>query len=241
MCQVNLLTNSMNVEGTATSESIIQAVEKAGYGASLAAGCKSAAGAGGNGAAVSGKNSTSATAGATDSVDMETKKMWKRLISSVILLIPLMYVSMGHVMWDWPLPSFFDGNHIAMGLVEMLIAGIIMVINQKFFISGFKAAVNLAPNMDTLVAMGSGVSFIYSFVELMAMTDASLKGDMDMVMHYMHNLYFESAAMIVTLITIGKTLEAYSKGKTTNAIKGLMELAPKTANVIRDGEEKIYS
>lgn len=141
-------------------------------------------------------------------------------------------------MWDWPLPSFFDGNHIAMGLVEMLIAGIIMVINQKFFISGFKAAVNLAPNMDTLVAMGSGVSFIYSFVELMAMTDASLKGDMDMVMHYMHNLYFESAAMIVTLITIGKTLEAYSKGKTTNAIKGLMELAPKTANVIRDGEEK---
>lgn len=238
MCQVNLLTNSMNVEGTATGESIIQAVEKAGYGASLAAGRKSAAGGGGNGAAVSGKNSTSATAGATDSVDKETKKMWKRLISSVILLIPLMYVSMGHVMWDWPLPSFFDGNHIAMGLVEMLIAGIIMVINQKFFISGFKAAVNLAPNMDTLVAMGSGVSFIYSFVELMAMTDASLKGDMDMVMHYMHNLYFESAAMIVTLITIGKTLEAYSKGKTTNAIKGLMELAPKTANVIRDGEEK---
>ena len=238
MCQVNLLTNSMNVEGTATGESIIQAVEKAGYGASLAAGRKSAAGGGGNGAAVSGKNSTSATVGATDSVDKETKKMWKRLISSVILLIPLMYVSMGHVMWDWPLPSFFDGNHIAMGLVEMLIAGIIMVINQKFFISGFKAAVNLAPNMDTLVAMGSGVSFIYSFVELMAMTDASLKGDMDMVMHYMHNLYFESAAMIVTLITIGKTLEAYSKGKTTNAIKGLMELAPKTANVIRDGEEK---
>ena len=240
MCQVNLLTNSMNVQGTATSESIIQAVEKAGYGASLAAGHKSATG-GGNGvsgASVSGKNSTSATAGATDSVDKETKKMWKRLVSSVILLIPLMYVSMGHVMWDWPLPSFFDGNHIAMGLVEMLIAGIIMVINQKFFISGFKAAVNLAPNMDTLVAMGSGVSFIYSFVELMAMTDASLKGDMDMVMHYMHNLYFESAAMIVTLITIGKTLEAYSKGKTTNAIKGLMELAPKTANVIRDGEEK---
>ena len=228
-CQVNLLTNSMMVDGTADSGTIVAAVEKAGYGASLAGGRS----AGGNTTHSGGKSSGSGESEA----DKEFGKMKKRLVASVIILIPLMYISMGHMMWNWPLPSFFDGNHVAMGLTQMLLTIIVMVINQRFFVSGFKGAIHGSPNMDTLVAMGSGASFIYSVYVLYAMTAAQTAGDGERVMTLMHDFYFESAAMILALITVGKTLEAYSKGRTTDALKGLMDLAPKTAVLIRDGEE----
>ena len=169
--------------------------------------------------------------------DKTTPLLKKRLIASLVLLIPLMYVSMGHMMWNWPLPSFFDGNHVAMGLVQLLLTVAIMVINQKFFISGFKSLWHRAPNMDTLVALGATASFGYSVYALFAMTGAQVRGDMDAVMGYMHEFYFESAAMILTLITVGKMLEARSKGRTTDALKGLMKLAPKTATLLRDGQE----
>ena len=225
-CAVSLLTNSMGVEGTASPEAIIQAVENAGYGASL----KSA-----------GSNSAK-NGGMEDSLkDTETPKMKKRLIASVVLLIPLMYVSMGHMMWNWPLPGFLDGNHVAMGLYELLLAGFIMVVNQKFFISGFKGLINRSPNMDTLVALGATASYGYSIYALFAMTARVLEGDMDQVMYYMDQFYFESAAMILTLITVGKMLEAKSKGKTTDALKSLMKLAPQTAVILEDGEEKTVS
>ena len=223
-CSVSLLTNSMGVEGTASSSAIIVAVTEAGYGASLKGAEKAQGGS------------------ASDYDDMlkdtETPKMKKRLIVSVCLLIPLMYFSMGHMMWGWPLPAFFDGNHIAMGLVQLLFTVAIMVVNQKFFISGFKSLAHRAPNMDTLVALGSTASFVYSVYALFAMTGAQVRGDMDAVMSYMHEFYFESAAMILTLITVGKMLEARSKGKTTDALKSLMKLAPKTAVLRKDGEEK---
>lgn len=228
-CQVNLLTNSMMVDGTADSGTIVAAVEKAGYGASLAGGRS----AGGNTSHSGGKSSGSGESEA----DKEFGKMKKRLVASVIILIPFMYISMGHMMWNWPLPSFFDGNHVAMGLTQMLLTIIVMVINQRFFVSGFKGAIHGSPNMDTLVAMGSGASFIYSVYVLYAMTAAQTAGDGERVMTLMHDFYFESAAMILALITVGKTLEAYSKGRTTDALKGLMDLAPKTAVLIRDGEE----
>ena len=217
-CSVSLLTNSMGVEGTASSADIIQAVQKAGYGASLKGQAKQ-------------ENQEDALA------DHETPKLKKRLIYSVGFLAVLMYFSMGHMMWGWPLPSFFDGNHVAMGLVQLILAGIIMVINQKFFISGFTALKNKAPNMDTLVALGSMASFVWSVYALFAMTDAQVHGNMDGVMMYMDEFYFESAAMILTLITVGKMLEARSKGKTTDALKGLMKLAPKTAVLVKDGKE----
>ncbi len=220
---VSLLTNSMSVEGTASAGDIIAAVTAAGYGASVK----------GASAEKSGFDEDSLT-------DHETPKLLKRLIVSVVILVPLMYVSMGHMMWNWPLPSVMEGNHIAMGLYEMLLTILVMVINQKFFVSGFSSLLRRSPNMDTLVAMGSAASFAYSTYALFAMTGAQLRMDMDAVMAYMDDFYFESAAMILTLITIGKTLESYSKGKTTNALRGLMQLAPKTANVIRNGvEEKV--
>ena len=219
-CSVSLLTNSMGVEGTATDAAIIQAVQQAGYGASP----KNAAAA-----------STSADLDAL--ADHETPKLKRRLIASLGFLLVLMYFSMGHMMWGWPLPRWFEGNHIAMGLVQLLLAGIVMVINQKFFISGFKGLVHRSPNMDTLVAMGSMASFVWSTYALFAMTDAQLHGDEAQVMHYMMEFYFESAAMILTLITVGKMLEARSKGKTTDALKSLMKLAPKTATLLRDGAE----
>lgn len=223
-CVVSLLTNSMGVEGTALPNAVIKAVEDAGYGASL----KDVA------------DSKGTTTGTADSLkDTETPKMKKRLIASVIILIPLMYVSMGHMMWDWPLPSFFSGNHVAMGLYELLLAGMVMVINQKFFISGFKGLINRSPNMDSLVALGATASYGYSVFALFAMTDAVVAGQSDRVMYYMDQFYFESAAMILTLITLGKMLEAKSKGKTTDALKSLMNLAPKTAVIIKDGEERI--
>ena len=221
-CSVSLLTNSMGVEGTATSGEIIKAVQDAGYGASL----KGAAGA---------QASASATEEALE--DHETPVLKRRLIASVGFLLVLMYFSMGHMMWGWPLPAWFNDNHIAMGLVQMLLAGIIMVINQKFFISGFKSLWHRAPNMDTLVALGSMASFVWSVYALFAMTRAQVDGDSAAVMNYMMEFYFESAAMILTLITVGKMLEARSKGKTTDALKGLMKLAPKTAVVVRDGQE----
>ena len=225
-CAVSLLTNSMGVEGTASPETIIQAVENAGYGASL----KSAG------------DSSAKNGGMEDSLkDTETPKMKKRLIASVVLLIPLMYVSMGHMMWNWPLPGFLDGNHVAMGLYELLLAGFIMVVNQKFFISGFKGLINRSPNMDTLVALGATASYGYSIYALFAMTARVLEGDMDQVMYYMDQFYFESAAMILTLITVGKMLEAKSKGKTTDALKSLMKLAPQTAVILENGEEKTVS
>ena len=230
-CQVNLLTNSMMVDGTADSGTIVAAVEKAGYGASLAGGRS----AGGNTSHSGGKSSGSGESEA----DKEFGKMKKRLVASVIILIPLMYISMGHMMWNWPLPAWFDGNHVAMGLVQLLLAGIVMVINQKFFISGFKSLWRRSPNMDTLVALGSAASFIWSVYALFMMTDAQVHGNMDGVMTYMDEFYFESAAMILTLITVGKTLEARSKGKPTDALKSLMKLAPKTATVIRDGAEQV--
>ncbi len=222
-CSVSLLTNSMGVEGTASNADIIKAVQDAGYGASP----KSA------GAAAA--SSTSADLDAL--ADHETPKLKRRLIASLGFLLVLMYFSMGHMMWGWPLPHWFDGNHIAMGLVQLLLAGIVMVINQRFFISGFKGLVHRSPNMDTLVALGSMASFVWSTYALFAMTDAQLHGNDEMVMHYMMEFYFESAAMILTLITVGKMLEARSKGKTTDALKSLMKLAPKTANLLRDGAE----
>ena len=219
-CSVNLLTNSMGVEGTATSKEIIDAVEKAGYGASLKT-----------------KNKKFKSNSDDELKDTQTPKLVKRLVASLLFLAPLMYISMGHMMWSWKLPSFMENNHIAMGLAQMLFAIIIMVINQNFFISGFKGLIHRSPNMDTLVALGSGASFVYSTYALFAMTVAQTKGDMSAVMSYMDDFYFESAAMILALITVGKTLEAYSKGRTTDALKGLMSLSPKTANVIRDGIE----
>ena len=224
-CSVSLLTNSMGVEGTASEQEIIKAVADAGYGASKK----------GEGAAKT--QSSSASAGEDMLKDRTTPALKKRLIASLGFLIVLMYFSMGHMMWNWPLPGFLAGNHVAMGLIQLLFTGIIMVINQKFFISGFKGLLHRAPNMDTLVALGSGASFIYSTYALFAMTDAQLKGNDTAVMSYMHEFYFESAAMILALITVGKMLEARSKGKTTDALKGLMKLAPKTAVIIRDGVE----
>lgn len=226
VCQVNLLTNSMLVDGTAATEDIISAVENAGYGASVAGGAASDSSGGRKG------QSELATG-----ADKAFRQMKQRLWASVIVLIPLMYMSMGHMMWNWPLPAFFDGNHVAMGIAQMLLAIAVMVINQKFFVSGIKGAIHGAPNMDTLVAMGSGASFVYSVYVLFAMTSAQVAGDEARVMTLMHDFYFESAAMILALITVGKTLEAYSKGRTTDALKGLMDLAPKSAVVIRDGAE----
>ena len=227
-CSVSLLTNSMGVEGTATCDAIISAVEAAGYHAE-----KKGTGTKGN----------QGSAAKDDALlkDTETPKLKKRLFASVGFLLVLMYFSMGHMMWNWPLPSFFAGNHVAMGLLQLLLTVIIMVINQKFFISGFKGLLNKSPNMDTLVALGSGASFLYSVYALFAMTDAQVKGDMAAVMAYMHEFYFESAAMILTLITVGKMLEARSKGKTTDALKSLMKLAPKTAVLLQDGQEVTVS
>lgn len=222
-CSVSLLTNSMGVEGTASAQDVINAVTEAGYGASVKGGEKSA--------------DTSNVADAL--ADRETPLLKKRLIASIVFLLILMYFSMGHMMWNWPLPAWFDGNHVAMGLVQLLLAGIVIVINQKFFISGFKSLWRRSPNMDTLVALGSAASFIWSVYALFMMTDAQVHGNMDGVMTYMDEFYFESAAMILTLITVGKTLEARSKGKTTDALKSLMKLAPKTATVIRDGAEQV--
>lgn len=218
-CSVSLLTNSMGVEGSASDESIIATVEKAGYGASVAGAEK--------------KQSDE-----TDQLkDKDTPVLMHRLIASVGFLAVLMYISMGHMMWGWPLPAFFADNHIAMGLAQLLLCVIIMVINRKFFISGFKGLIHRSPNMDTLVALGSGASFVYSVYALFEMTDAQVKGNADLVMSYMHEFYFESAAMILTLITVGKMLEAYSKGKTTNALKALLNLAPKKATLLIDGKE----
>ena len=219
-CSVSLLTNSMGVEGTASASAIVKAVQEAGYGASP----KAAA-----------AETPSAELDAL--ADHETPRLKKRLIASLVFLAVLMYFSMGHMMWGWPLPHWFDGNHVAMGLVQLLLAGIVMVINQKFFISGFKGLLHRAPNMDTLVALGSSASFLWSTYALFAMTRAQVDGNNALVMHYMMELYFESAAMILTLITVGKMLEARSKGKTTDALKSLMKLAPKTATLLRDGAE----
>ncbi len=223
-CSVSLLTNSMGVEGTASPQAIIRAVEEAGYGASV------------KGAKSAGKAASSDSA--EDMLkDRETPVLKQRLISSLGFLIVLMYFSMGHMMWGWPVPAFFENNHVAMGLLQLILTVIVMVINQKFFISGFKSLWHKAPNMDTLVALGSGASFVYSTYALFAMTDAQAKGDAAAVMAYMHEFYFESAAMILTLITVGKMLEARSKGRTTDALKNLMKLAPKTATLLRNGEE----
>ena len=224
-CSVSLLTNSMGVEGTASEQEIIKAVTDAGYGASKK----------GEGAAKT--QSSSVSAGEDMLKDRTTPALKKRLIASLGFLIVLMYFSMGHMMWGWPVPGFMKDNHVMMGLLQMLLTITVMVINQKFFISGFKGLIHRAPNMDTLVALGSGASFVYSTYALFAMTDAQVRGDMDAVMSYMHDFYFESAAMILALITVGKMLEARSKGKTTDALKGLMKLAPKTAVVIRAGKE----
>ena len=219
-CSVSLLTNSMSVEGQARQEDVIAAVKAAGYGASPAE-----------------ENGQSEKPAADPLADTQMPVLKRRLIASVGFLAVLMYISMGHMMWSWPLPSWFDGNHVAMGLMQLLLAGTVMVINRDFFISGFKGLLHLSPNMDTLVAMGSGASFVWSTVVLFLMTDAQLHGDTEAVMRYMDEFYFESAAMILTLITVGKLLEARSKGKTTDALKSLMNLAPKTATVIRDGKE----
>ena len=234
-CSVSLLTNSMGVEGSATDAQIVEAVEQAGYGASP------------KGTATESEtdkanNSLEQLKAAQDAlVDRETPNLRNRLIASLIFLVVLMYFSMGHMMWGWPLPEFFHGNHVAMGLLQLLLTVAVMVINQKFFISGFKGLIHGAPNMDTLVALGSAASFGYSVYALFAMTAAQVNGDMDAVMSYMHEFYFESAAMILALITVGKMLEAHSKGKTTDALKSLMQLAPKTATVVRDGVEQEIS
>ena len=227
-CSVSLLTNSMGVEGTASPAEIISAVEAAGYGASEK-----------GGSAEAGESGAGAQMSADEELlkDTETPVLKRRLIASVAVLIVLMYFSMGHMMWNWPIPSILEGNQVAMGLIQLLLSAIIMVINQKFFISGFRSLWHRAPNMDTLVALGSGAAFVYSTYALFAMTDAQVNGDMSAVMKYMHEFYFESAAMILALITVGKMLEARSKGKTTDALKGLMKLAPKTAVILRDGEE----
>lgn len=221
-CSVNLLTNSMSVDGDVKSSDVISAVEKAGYGASL-----------------KGNSSKENKTNDEPLKDTETPKLKKRLFSSLVFLLLLMYISMGHMMWGFPLPSILANNHIAMGLIQLLLTGIIMVINQKFFISGFKALIHKSPNMDTLVALGAGASFIYSVYALFAMTNAQVNNDMSLVMKYMDEFYFESAGMILTLITLGKMLESYSKGKTTNAIKGLMNLAPKKATILVDNVEKV--
>ena len=222
-CSVSLLTNSMGVEGTASPEAIVKAVEDAGYGASKKGAEKTA---------------SASAADAEDALkDRETPALKRRLIASLVFLVVLMYISMGHMMWGWPLPAALAGNHVAMGLTQLLLTVAVMVINQKFFISGFKGLIHGAPNMDTLVALGSGASFVYSTYALFAMTDAQLRGDTAGVMQYMHEFYFESAAMILTLITVGKMLEARSKGRTTDALKGLMKLAPKTAVLLRGGAE----
>ena len=221
-CSVSLLTNSMGVEGSAAAEEIIEAVENAGYGASVKGGA----------------NQESRAAPGPDSLkDTETPVLKRRLALSIGFLCVLMYFSMGNMMWGWPVPAWFEGNHVAMGLVQLLLAGIVMVINQKFFISGFKSLAHRAPNMDTLVALGSSASFVWSVYALFAMTDAQVKGDMPAVMVYMDEFYFESAAMILTLITVGKMLEARSKGKTTDALKSLIGMAPKTATVLKNGQE----
>ncbi len=234
-CSVSLLTNSMGVEGSATDAQIVEAVEQAGYGASP----KGTATESENDKA---NNSLEQLKAAQDAlVDRETPKLRNRLIASLIFLVVLMYFSMGHMMWGWPLPEFFNGNHVAMGLLQLLLTVAVMVINQKFFISGFKGLIHGAPNMDTLVALGSAASFGYSVYALFAMTAAQVNGDMGAVMSYMHEFYFESAAMILALITVGKMLEAHSKGKTTDALKSLMQLAPKTATVVRDGVEQEIS
>ena len=234
-CSVSLLTNSMGVEGSATDAQIVEAVEQAGYGASP----KGTATESENDKA---NNSLEQLKAAQDAlVDRETPKLRNRLIASLIFLVVLMYFSMGHMMWGWPLPEFFNGNHVAMGLLQLLLTVAVMVINQKFFISGFKGLIHGAPNMDTLVALGSVASFGYSVYALFAMTAAQVNGDMDAVMSYMHEFYFESAAMILALITVGKMLEAHSKGKTTDALKSLMQLAPKTATVVRNGVEQEIS
>ena len=222
-CAVSLLTNSMGVEGSASPAEIIKAVEDAGYGASLKA---------------SKTDGAKADTYESSLKDTETPALKKRLLASVILLLPLMYVSMGHMLWDWPLPGFLDGNHVAMGLYELILAGLIMVINQKFFISGFKGLIHRAPNMDTLVALGATASYAYSVYALFAMTGAVMEQDAAQVMYYMNQFYFESAAMILTLITVGKTLEARSKGKTTDALKALMKLAPKTAVILEGDTER---
>ena len=222
-CSVSLLTNSMGVEGTASPAAILSAVQEAGYGASP----KNA----------SSSKASDASADLDALADRETPKLKRRLIASLGFLLVLMYFSMGHMMWGWPLPHWFDGNHVAMGLVQLLLAGIVMVINQKFFINGFKGLIHGAPNMDTLVALGSMASFVWSTYALFAMTRAQVDGNDELVMHYMMEFYFESAAMILTLITVGKMLEARSKGKTTDALKSLMKLAPKTATLVRDGAE----
>lgn len=221
-CSVNLLTNSMSVDGDVKSSDVISAVEKAGYGASL-----------------KGNSSKENKSNDEPLKDTETPKLKKRLFSSLVFLLLLMYISMGHMMWGFPLPSILANNHIAMGLIQLLLTGIIMVINQKFFISGFKALIHRSPNMDTLVALGAGASFIYSVYALFAMTNAQVNNDMSLIMKYMDEFYFESAGMILTLITLGKMLESYSKGKTTNAIKGLMNLAPKKATILVDNTEKV--
>lgn len=221
-CSVNLLTNSMSVDGDVKSSDVISAVEKAGYGASL-----------------KGNSSKENKTNDEPLKDTETPKLKKRLFSSLVFLLLLMYISMGHMMWGFPLPSILANNHIAMGLIQLLLTGIIMVINQKFFISGFKALIHKSPNMDTLVALGAGASFIYSMYALFAMTNAQVNNDMSLVVKYMDEFYFESAGMILTLITLGKMLESYSKGKTTNAIKGLMNLAPKKATILVDNVENV--
>lgn len=226
-CSVSLLTNSMGVEGTADEAAIVAAVEKAGYGAAAKSG----------GHREGAQPNSAASADSELLRDRETPVLKKRLIISLCFLIPLMYISMGHMMWNWPVPSVLEGNHVAMGLFQLLFTGAVMIVNQKFFISGFRSLWHCAPNMDTLVALGSGASFLYSTYALFAMTDAQMKNDMAKVMSYMHEFYFESAAMILTLITVGKMLEARSKGRTTDALKSLMKLAPKTAVVLRDGAE----
>ncbi len=234
-CAVNLLTNSMGVTGTASPEKIIAAVEAAGYGASKKGGSGRS---GGVGAGSAGSTKGAGNSDYDDSLkDRETPKMIKRLIASVVVLIPLMYVSMGHMLLDWPLPGFMEGNHVAMGLYQMLLSAIVLVINQKFFISGFKGLIHGSPNMDTLVALGSTASFGYSVFALFAMSGAVVEGNLEKVMYYTDQFYFEAAAMILTLITVGKLLEARSKGKTTDALKSLMKLSPKTAVILRDGAE----
>ena len=223
-CSFSLLTNSMGVEGIASPEAVIAAVEAAGYGASEKG---------------TGQNSQTMSASAQEEMlkDKETPVLRRRLIASLCFLIPMMYVSMGHTMWNWPLPEALAENHVALGLIQLLLTTAVMVINQKFFISGFKSLWHRAPNMDTLVALGAGASYGYSLFALFAMTDAQMRGDLEAVMSYMHEFYFESAAMILTLITVGKMLEARSKGRTTDALKSLMKLAPKTATLVREGKE----
>ena len=241
-CTVSLLTNSMGVEGTASPESIVAAVKAAGYKASLkkgagkpAGGTAAAAAAGATAAAATG---TSATEADDALADTETPQLRKRLSASVIFLLVLMYFSMGHMMWGWPVPAALADNHVAMGILQLLLTGIVMVINQKFFISGFQSLWHRAPNMDTLVALGATAAFAWSVVVLFLMTDAQMRSDMHGVMTYMDEFYFESAAMILTLITVGKTLEARSKGRTTDALKSLMKLAPETAVILKDGKEE---